>query len=59
MTPTPRPARIATAQRDYPPVTPASVAAAREAQQRERALVEAQTGVRILDDGRVVKGSPS
>jgi hypothetical protein len=37
-----------------PRPTPESIAAAREAQARERAEVERLTGLRILADGRIV-----
>lgn len=36
-----------------PRPTPASIAAARAAQQRERAQFEAETGLRIDEEGRV------
>jgi len=42
----------------FPPVTKQSVEAARLAQRIERALVTAQTGLTITDEGRIVVRRP-
>lgn len=41
-----------------PPCTPASIAAAREAQERERAVFEQESGLRLDADGLVITKKP-